>query len=211
MKEKYTEIFRLKEMLEKENIPFEFEKDEEYKEYIIRIPINESIRKQDNKEPLMFVYQGEHTYGGRNNLLEICGGTTLEERKEQGEEYLGYLTAENVFERIKYCYLNQTGKYINRYEFEKAIKQRVPDLEQIIKVGTPEKQIIVAMEELSELIKELAKYMRGNGNHENLQEEVCDCIIMIDQLRLMFKLDAYDIDEIINMKIKRTLKRLGIK
>lgn len=211
MKEKHTEIFRLKEMLERENIPFEFEKDEEYKEYIIRIPINESIRKQDNKEPLMIVYQGEYTYGGRNNLLEICGGTTLEERKEQGEEYLGYLTAENVLERIRYCYLNQTRKYINRYEFEKAIKQRVPDLEQIIKVGTPEKQIIVAMEELSELIKELAKYMRGNGNHENLQEEVCDCIIMIDQLRLMFKLDAYDIDEIINMKIKRTLKRLGIK
>ena len=206
MKEKYTEIFRLKEMLEKENIPFEFEKDEEYKEYIIRIP------KECNKEEcLMIVYQGEYTYGGRNNLLEICGGTTLEERKEQGEEYLGYLTAENVFERIKYCYLNQTSKYINRYEFEKAIKQRVPNLEQIIKVGTPEKQIIVAMEELSELIKELAKYMRGNGNAENLQEEVCDCIIMIDQLRLMFKLDAYDIDEIINMKIKRTLKRLGIK
>lgn len=206
MSEKYTEIFRLKEMLERENIPFEFEKDEEYKEYIIRIP------KEYNKEEcLMIVYQGEHTYGGRNNLLEICGGTTLEERKEQGEEYLGYLTAENVFERIKYCYLNQTSKYINIPEFEKAIKQRVPDLEQIIKVGTVEKQIIVAMEELSELIKELAKYMRGNGNEENLQEEVCDCIIMIDQLRLMFKLDAYDIDEIINMKIKRTLKRLGIK
>lgn len=206
MKEKYTEIFRLKELLERENIPFEFEKDEEYKEYIIRIP------KECNKEEcLMIVYQGEYTYGGRNNLLEICGGMTLEERKEQGEEYLGYLTAENVLERIRYCYLNQTSKYINRVEYEKAIKQRVPNLEQIIEVGTPEKQIIVAMEELSELIKELAKYMRGNGNEENIQEEVCDCIIMIDQLRLMFKLDAYDIDEIINMKIKRTLKRLGIK
>ena len=211
MKEKYTEIFRLKEMLKKENIPFEFEEDEEYKKYIIRIPINESIRKQDNKEPLMIVYQGKYTYGGRNNLLEICGGTTLEERKEQGEECLGYLTAENVLERIKYCYLNQTRKYINRYEFEKAKKQRVPDLEQIIKVGTPEKQIIVAMEELSELIKELAKYMRGNGNEENIQEEVCDCSIMIDQLKMMFLFDEDDNDEIINMKIKRTLKRLGIK
>ena len=42
MAEKYTEIFRLKEMLERENIPFEFEKDEEY---IIRIPINESINR----------------------------------------------------------------------------------------------------------------------------------------------------------------------
>lgn len=211
MAEKYTEIFRLKELLERENIPFEFKKDEEYKEYIIRIPIDENIRKQDNKEPLMIVYQGEHTYGGRNNLLEICGGTTLEERKEQGEEYLGYLTAENVFERIRYCYWNQTRKYINIPELEKAKKQYWRRLHQIIKVGTPEKQIIVAMEELSELIKELAKYMRGNGNEENIQEEVCDCIIMIDQLRLMFKLDAYDIDEIINMKIKRTLKRLGIK
>ena len=211
MKEKYTEIFRLKEMLKRENIPFEFEEDEEYKKYIIRIPINESIRKQDNKEPLMIVYQGKYTYGGRNNLLEICGGTTLEERKEQGEECLGYLTAENVLERIKYCYNYQTRKYKNWKELEKAKKQRVPDLEQIIKVGTPEKQIIVAMEELSELIKELAKYMRGNGNEENIQEEVCDCSIMIDQLKMMFLFDEDDNDEIINMKIKRTLKRLGIK
>lgn len=211
MKEKYTEIFRLKEMLKRENIPFEFEEDEEYKKYIIRIPINESIRKQDNKEPLMIVYQGKYTYGGRNNLLEICGGTTLEERKEQGEECLGYLTAENVLERIKYCYNYQTRKYKNWKELEKAKKQRVHDLEQIIKVGTPEKQIIVAMEELSELIKELAKYMRGNGNEENIQEEVCDCSIMIDQLKMMFLFDEDDNDEIINMKIKRTLKRLGIK
>ena len=208
MAEKYTEIFRLKEMLERENIPFEFEKDEEY---IIRIPINESIRKQDNKEPLMTVYQGEHTYGGRNNLLEICGGMNLEERKEQGEEYLGYLTAENVFKRIKYCYAYQTRKYKNWDELRKAKKQYWRRLQQIIKVGTPEKQLIVAMEELSELIKELAKYMRGNGNEENLQEEVCDCTIMIDQLKMMFFFDEDDIDEIINMKIKRTLKRLGIK
>ena len=208
MKEKYTEIFRLKEMLEKESIPFEFEKDEEY---IIRIPINESIRKQDNKEPLMTVYQGEHTYGGSKNLLEICGGTTLEERKEQGEEYLGYLTAENVFKRIKYCYAYQTRKYKNWNELEKAKKQYWRRLQQIIEVGTPEKQIIVAMEELSELIKELAKYMRGNGNAENLQEELCDCTIMIDQLKMMFLCDEDDNVEIINMKIKRTLKRLGIK
>ena len=208
MAEKYTEIFRLKEMLEKESIPFEFEKDEEY---IIRIPINESIRKQDNKEPLMIVYQGEHTYGGSKNLLEICGGMTLEERKEQGEEYLGYLTAENVFKRIKYCYNYQTRKYKNWDELRKAKKQYWRRLQQIIEVGTPEKQIIVAMEELSELIKELAKYMRGNGNEENLQEEVCDCIIMINQLQMMFCFDEDDNDEIINMKIKRTLKRLGIK
>ena len=67
------------------------------------------------------------------------------------------------------------------------------------------------MEELSELIKERAKYMRGNGNEENLQEEVCDCTIMIDQLKMMFLFDEDDNDEIINMKIKRTLKRLGIK
>ena len=43
-------------------------------------------------------------------------------------------------------------------------------------------QIIVAIEELSELQKELCKYLRGEEVREQLAEEMADAIIMLEQL-----------------------------
>jgi hypothetical protein len=45
-----------------------------------------------------------------------------------------------------------------------------------------ETQIIVALEELSELQKELCKYLRGNNSSEGIAEEMADVIIMLEQL-----------------------------
>ena len=47
-------------------------------------------------------------------------------------------------------------------------------------------QMIVAVEELSELQKELTKNMRGKDNLDALAEEIVDVEIMIAQLKLMF-------------------------
>lgn len=47
-------------------------------------------------------------------------------------------------------------------------------------------QCVVAIEELSELQKELTKYLRGQGNMEHLAEEMADVGIMLDQLNLAF-------------------------
>lgn len=47
-------------------------------------------------------------------------------------------------------------------------------------------QVIVAIEELSELQKELTKWLRGRGKHENMMEEMADVSIMLNQLELIF-------------------------
>ena len=47
-------------------------------------------------------------------------------------------------------------------------------------------QIIIAIEELSELIKELTKYLRNGDNEEHLTEEMADVYIVLEQLLIMF-------------------------
>ena len=106
---KYTEILRLKEMLEKANIPFTFTDDffgakkrgilEENSYPAYQIRLNKNID----------VIQHFGSYGEDENLLEIKGGLTVEESKESS--VLGYLTAEEVFKRFKYCYENRTTFY----------------------------------------------------------------------------------------------------
>ena len=48
-----------------------------------------------------------------------------------------------------------------------------------------EAQMIVAVEELSELAKEITKHLRGKGDIYNMCEEIADVEIMVEQLKLM--------------------------
>lgn len=50
-----------------------------------------------------------------------------------------------------------------------------------------EEQIIVAIEELSELQKELTKYQRGIGKLDHIAEEIADCEIMLKQMKILFR------------------------
>lgn len=50
-------------------------------------------------------------------------------------------------------------------------------------------QIVVALEELSEVQKELCKALRGKINIFNLAEEVADATIMLEQIRQMFNIN----------------------
>lgn len=70
------------------------------------------------------------------------------------------------------------------------------------------KQVIVAIEELSELQKELCKYLRGNGNIENITEELADVWIMINQMQMLFNIDSYDLEAKMDEKILRTKERM---
>lgn len=49
-----------------------------------------------------------------------------------------------------------------------------------------EKQIVVAIEELAELSKELCKELRGMGNQEHIAEEMADVKIMLEELDIIF-------------------------
>ncbi len=51
-------------------------------------------------------------------------------------------------------------------------------------------QIVVAIEELSELSKELTKYLRHQGNFMHIAEEIADVEIMVEQIKQKWNLTA---------------------
>ena len=101
------EIFKLKEMLEKANIPFTYN-DDFFKGY--KMPSYQIIILNKNNKRLCDVIYHFGSYGYEQNLLEIMGALT----KEEGEDdsVLGYLTADEVFKRFKYCYEHNTDIYV---------------------------------------------------------------------------------------------------
>ena len=65
-------------------------------------------------------------------------------------------------------------------------------------------QVTKAIEELSELIKELCKDQLDSGNLDKIAEELADVEIMCEQLRLI-----YDCDNLVDFWKKYKLERLA--
>ena len=68
-------------------------------------------------------------------------------------------------------------------------------------------QLDVAIEELSELTKEICKAKRGIENIDHLAEEVADVEIMCEQLRFIFNID-FAVDAWKKAKLMRLEDRL---
>lgn len=64
-------------------------------------------------------------------------------------------------------------------------------------------QCVVAMEELSECQKEIAKFVRGIGNAGALAEEVADAMICLEQIMMI-----YGIRDMVDIQIQRKVLRL---
>lgn len=111
---KYKEIFKLKKMLEDAEIPFSWIENWDYDEeklknfkkiapdliehYQICYPVF------DPDHRWISIIEGFGTYGAEQDRLEIMGGFTPWEMYEQDlneGSVMGYLTANNVFNRIK--------------------------------------------------------------------------------------------------------------
>ena len=69
-------------------------------------------------------------------------------------------------------------------------------------------QLIMFVEESSELNKEISKYLRGKDNLKEISEEIVDCQIMLDQLIHIFNFDDKLLKEIRKQKIERIERRL---
>lgn len=100
---KYTEIFKLKEMLEKTNIPFEFIEHKNYKNGF------QICYTDSGDRCVCSVIEHEFSYGHEKDLLEISGLMTVKEEEKTHDTVLGYLSAKNVFERIKNHYQKQNS------------------------------------------------------------------------------------------------------
>lgn len=70
-----------------------------------------------------------------------------------------------------------------------------------------ENQVIVCIEELSELQKELTKFLRGNAKTSSLADEVADVIITVEQMILYFDLEN-EVKDYMDAKLKRLEERL---
>lgn len=102
--ERYNEILKLKTMLEEAGIVFDFyprkELHDEWDGYQICYPAG--------TRRMCSVIEGALTYGGLCDRLEIMGLLTKEEIKDGIVK--GWLTAEDVFARIKKHWEGNYGK-----------------------------------------------------------------------------------------------------
>lgn len=115
MKTKYKEIFKLKRMLERDGIPFDFIEGfgypKEVKDLYPDICDHFQIcypSQGDNR--WISVIEGFGTYGGAQDRLEIMGGFTPWEKYNHGDDPIGHLTANNVYKRIKRHYIQELIK-----------------------------------------------------------------------------------------------------
>lgn len=86
--------------------------------------------------------------------------------------------------------------------------------EMLAKFGE-DSQIDVAIEEMSELIKELVKYKRSKihfrekkaSSREHVIEEIADVVFMLEYLIEIFDIDLNDLQKTITEKAQRTKER----
>lgn len=68
-------------------------------------------------------------------------------------------------------------------------------------------QLVVALEEMSEVQKEICKTLRGGGSILHLAEEVADATIMLEQIRQIFGINAM-VCEAMDGKVLRLRQRI---
>lgn len=95
-----------------------------------------------------------------------------------------------------------------------ALKYHREDIEKIFTSSDVVTQMVVAIEEMAELQKELTKYIRffKSGDKEyyigGLVEEMADVLIMLEQIKVFFDLPEALIGEKVKKKIERRLREI---
>jgi len=69
-------------------------------------------------------------------------------------------------------------------------------------------QLNVAIEEMSELTKEICKHIRGKENRAEIVEEMADVFIMLANLQSMFYVSERELNRIITEKQERLKNRM---
>lgn len=119
----------------------------------------------------------------------------------------GHNVPSDFDKHCRYCFANGRKHYIpkrttdqeRRYTYKVALE----------KYGLTA-QDMMAIEEMSELTKEICKVFRGKGNLEALADEIADVTIMLEQLQLFYDLEQ-SVQDHVDMKIRRLQNRLGMK
>lgn len=70
-----------------------------------------------------------------------------------------------------------------------------------------EAQMVISIEEMSELTKELCKHRRGRDNVEAIAEEIADVEIMLQQMVMLFDC-SFTVDKFRRYKLERLAERI---
>ena len=70
-------------------------------------------------------------------------------------------------------------------------------------------ELVVTIEELSELQKEVTKQIRNEGTMENLVEDMADVYIVMEYLKMIFATTDDDINKEVEKKLNRLENRLN--
>lgn len=87
-------------------------------------------------------------------------------------------------------------------------KEIIATYKQAIETYGVRAQKLMAIEEMSELTKEICKDFRGKLDREHLIEELVDVIITIDQLMMMYEISSNELQQMRERKINRLKERL---
>lgn len=105
---------------------------------------------------------------------------------------------------------------MNREKFKEEMKKTSVPMPDGLKTSimthhrsnvTQQEIYIVAMEELSELQKEISKTLRGIGERDGLLEEIADVIIVIDNIRHLQDIGDLELDRALTVKLERLLDK----
>lgn len=64
-------------------------------------------------------------------------------------------------------------------------------------------QFTIAMEEMSELIKELSKNIRGEKNRAEIVEEASDVLMCLKEIFYFFDIDELEVQKVLHQKIEK--------
>lgn len=87
-------------------------------------------------------------------------------------------------------------------------KEIINTYKQAIKTYGEHAQKLMAIEEMSELTKEICKDFRWKLNREHLIEEMADVLIMLDQMLILYKISGEEVGLMRIKKVERLKERL---
>ena len=100
-------------------------------------------------------------------------------------------------------------------------KDLAEKISQLIKINTLQNILTISIEELAELIQVICKLKRLTNQDktlrkeehqifEDLKEELSDVYLLLEQIKILGKINDYEIERRISEKIKRTFEKVGV-
>ena len=100
-------------------------------------------------------------------------------------------------------------------------KDLAEKISQLIKINTTQNIFTIAIEELAELSQSICKLKRLTNQDktlrkeeqqifEELKEELSDVYLLLEQIKILGKINDYEIERRISEKIRRTFEKVGV-